>query len=103
MKLQTFPQQKFPSLRYPQSTHCKGDHDHQTFRPNPGPSSVEEDTYVTNPAHVFIHIKSASNVIYLYCDSDSVCGCISVYHGTGERQVNYNHKMDQSSNVCISG
>ena len=62
---------------------------------------MEEDTYVTNPARVFIHIQSASNAIYLYCDSDSVCARISVYHGTGECQVYYNRKIDQSSNVHI--
>ena len=33
------------------------------------------------------YIKSASNVIYIYCDSDSVCAYVSVCHGTGERQV----------------
>ena len=29
------------------------------------------------------YIQSASNVMYLYCDSDSVCACISVCHGNG--------------------
>ena len=41
------------------------------------------------------YIQSASNVIFLYCDSDGVCACISVYHGTGECQVTTMARLEQ--------
>ena len=41
------------------------------------------------------YIQSASNVIYLYCDSDSVCACVSVCHSTGECQVTTMARLEQ--------